>query len=347
APLALAGIAADAATAEAGTRYLYAFLPSLALMFPMAALGSALRASGVVKPTMVLQTLSVLLNVVLAPVLIAGWGTGAPLGVTGAGLASSIAVAVTVVALVVIFPRVQSYLRVTASGWTPRLSVWGRIIGIGLPAAGEFFIMFLVFGVVYAVIRRFGPEAQAGFGIGSRVMMSIFLPAMAIAFAAAPIAGQNYGAGLADRVRHTFRQAALIGSGIMVVLTLLCHLRPDLLVAPFTNDAKVAETAATYLKIISWNFVATGLVFACSGLFQALGDTRPAFFSSLTRLLTFAIPAIWLSYQPWATLEHVWYVSLSSVLLQAVVSLLLLHALMAKKLAKPAPDLTKAPAPAV
>ena len=83
------------ATAEQGRIYLTAFLPALAAMFPSAAMHSGLRATGVVRPAMIVQTLSVLLNVALAPVLVAGWGTGRPLGVLGAGLASSIAGAMT------------------------------------------------------------------------------------------------------------------------------------------------------------------------------------------------------------------------------------------------------------
>src|SRR6185369_7154240 len=73
-------LGADAATAQAGTTFLYWFLPGLALQFPMVVMGSALRGTGIVKPTMVVQMLTVLLNAALAPVLIAGWGTGHPLG---------------------------------------------------------------------------------------------------------------------------------------------------------------------------------------------------------------------------------------------------------------------------
>ncbi len=58
----------------------------------MVAMGSALRGTGIVKPTMVVQALTVLLNIILAPILIAGWGTGRPLGVAGAGLARPIAI---------------------------------------------------------------------------------------------------------------------------------------------------------------------------------------------------------------------------------------------------------------
>ena len=52
-----------------------------------------MRGTGIVKPAMAIQALTVLLNTVLAPVLIAGWGTGYAMGVAGAGLASTMSIA--------------------------------------------------------------------------------------------------------------------------------------------------------------------------------------------------------------------------------------------------------------
>ena len=81
-------------------------------------------------------------------------------------------------------------------------------------------MMFVILAVIYWVIRRFGPAAQAGFGIGGRVMQALFLPVMALAFGTTPLAGQNYGGGHYARVRATFRQAALLSGVLMLLLTL-------------------------------------------------------------------------------------------------------------------------------
>jgi Na+-driven multidrug efflux pump len=182
------------------------------------------------------------------------------------------------------------------------------------------------------VIRHFGAEAQAGFGVGSRVMQAIFLPAMAVAFATAPIAGQNVGGGHGDRVRETFRSAVIVGSSIMIVLTLLCQWRPEWLVHGFTSDPKVIAVAAQFLHIISWNFVASGIIFTCSGMFQALGNTVPALLSSATRLVTFAVPAVWISTRPGFELRHLWFLSVATVALQAIASVLLLYREFRRKL---------------
>ncbi len=164
------------------------------------------------------------------------------------------------------------------------------MLGIGLPAGAEFFLMFVYMAVIYAVIRGFGAAAQAGFGVGVRMMQAVFLPALAIAFAVPAIAGQNFGARDAARVRRTFATAAALNVGVMAALTLLCQWRPEWLVAGFAGDPEILAVAAGFMGIISWNFVATGLVFTCSGMFQGLGNTWPSLASSATRLVTFVTP---------------------------------------------------------
>ena len=318
-------LAADMPTAAFGRAYLYGFLPSLACMFPGTALGASLRATGVVRPTMLLQTASVMLNVLLAPVLIAGWGTAHPLGAIGAGLASSIAATVSTVAIALLMPRFQTILHARRTEMAPRLAVWLSLAKVGLPAAGEFLLLFLVTSVIYLSIRRYGPVAQAGYGIGARVMQAMFLPTMAISFAAAPIAGQNYGAKQRGRVLETFRTSLLMGTGVMLVLTAICQWRPELFARPFSSDPAVLAVSAVYLRTISLNFVAVGVVFACSGMFQAIGDTRPSFVSSASRLFTYVLPCFFLAQHPAAKLVDFWYLSILSAGVQAAFSLWLLQ----------------------
>ncbi|MCA9736554.1 MAG: MATE family efflux transporter [Gemmatimonadota bacterium] len=316
----MATLGADPATMAAGRLYLHWFLPGLGLQFALVSMGSALRGAGVVKPTMMVQIATVLLNAVLSPIMIAGYGTGRPLGVLGAGLSTSISVAVGVLLLWRYFHRHARFVRVDRALLAPRPDVWARVLRIGLPPGGEFALMFVFMGVIYWVIRDFGAAAQAGFGVGSRVMQAIFLPAMAVAFATAPVAGQNVGAGRLDRVRATFHAAALTGSVLMLLLTLFCQVRPDLLVTGFTDDPDVVAVGAEYLRIISWNFVATGIIFTCSGMFQALGNTVPSLLASASRLLTFVLPAIWLAGREGFRLRHLWMLSVATVALQALAS---------------------------
>jgi len=340
-------VAADPAAAAAGVAYLYWYTPGLALQFALVAMGSALRGTGIVQPTMIVQMLTVILNTVLAPVLIAGWGTHHPLGAAGAGLASSIAVAFGVAFLWIYFLRLEHYVGLRPDQWRPRLPLIRRILNVGLPAGGEFFMLFVILGVIYWVIRGFGPAAQAGFGVGGRVMQALFLPVMAIAFAVPAVAGQNFGAHRYARVRETFRRAALLSSVLMLAITMLCQWRPELFIEGFTRQPDAVAVGSTYLRVISWNFLATGLIFTCSGLFQALGNTWPSLLSSGARLLTFVLPAVWLSTLPHFSLMQVWYLSVASVTMQALTSLALLQRELRRRLTAPPAATGGVPAEAV
>jgi putative MATE family efflux protein len=318
-------LSADGETAAAGMSYLRWFLPGLALQFALVVMSSALRGTGIVKPAMLVQVLTVILNIVLAPVLIAGWGTGHALGVAGAALASTISVVAGVLLLGVYFQRLEKYVGFDASAWVPKPATLGRLMRVGLPAGGEFALMFVFMAVMYSIIRHFGAAAQAGFGVGIRIMQSIFLPAMALAFATAPIVGQNFGAGRFTRVREAFLAAAMIGSLLMLVLSLVARWQAAALLHPFTTDPAAVAVAVQFLQVISWNFVASGLVFTCSGLFQGLGHTIPAVVSAASRLVTFVIPAFWFAAQPQFQLVDLWHISVASMTLQAFLSLWLVR----------------------
>jgi putative MATE family efflux protein len=325
-------IAADEATVQAGVTYLYWFLPGMALQFAMVAMGSALRGTGIVQPTMVVQVLTLVINTILAPILIAGWGIGHPMGVAGAGLASTIAIVVGVILLSLYFVRLEKYVSFHKEQWQPRVAVWKRMLTVGLPAGGEFALMFLFTAVTYWALRNFGAAAQAAFGIGGRIMQGIFLPVMAIAFAAAPVAGQNFGARQPERVRETFRAAVKLCTALMFVLMLLCQWRPEVLIGFFSKEAEVIEIGSQFLHIISFNFVLSGVVFTCSSMFQALGNTLPSLYSSATRLITYSVPVIWMTTQPWFRLDHVWFLSVATVVLQTIVSFVLVQKQMRVRL---------------
>jgi putative MATE family efflux protein len=336
-------IAADAQTQHQGTTYLYWFLPGLALGFAQVTMSSALRATGIVKAPMAIQALTVLLNALLAPILIAGWGTGVPLGVAGAGLASTVSIVIGLVLLGLYFVKLEKYVSFRRGLWRPQFHVWKRMLDVGLPAGGEFALMFIYMGVIYWVISAFGSASQAGFGIGSRIMQMIWLPGMAVAFAAGPIAGQNFGAGRGARVRETFAKAVMLNTVVMVLVTVFLQWRPEALVGFFTQESDATEVGATFLRTISWAFIAQGVVFTCSGLFQGLGNTRPAMLSTAIRLAVFVPVAIWVSKQPGFHLEQLWYVSVATVWMQAVVSFLLLRHQFNRRLVEAPPRPMGAP----
>ena len=338
------GLSADSTTAALANEYLTWFMPALGLQFAMVAMSSALRGTGNFKPGMVVQTATVILNMLLAPVLIFGWGTGRPMGVAGAALATLIAITVGVSWLLLYFLRPDSYLKFERASWKPQPALWRAMLAVGLPAGAEFALMAVYLFIVYAVSRPFGPAAQAGFGIGMRVIQAGFMPVVALGFAVGPVAGQNMGARRPDRVRETFRSAVILATGLMLALVVVCHIAPDEMIRFFSRDPAVIAVGDEYLRIISWNFIASGVIFVASSMFQALGNTVPALISSLTRVVAM-IPVMFLARSPHFHLRWVWYISVAAVAMQMCLSLFLLQREYRRRLGPlehPAP----APAPA-
>jgi Na+-driven multidrug efflux pump len=87
-----------------------------------------------------------------------------------------------------------------------------------------------------------------------------------------------------------------------------------------------------YMRIVSINFIAAGIVFTASSVFQGIGNTLPPLLSSMTRLVMFALPAIAVAHRPGFQVKYVWYLSVVSQILQALINLLLLRRELRKKL---------------
>jgi putative MATE family efflux protein len=318
-------MSADATTAALAAKYLLWFIPAMALQFALVAMSAALRAVGNFKPGMIVSTATVIINMILAPFLIFGWGTGRAFGVAGAAVSSLIAIVVGVVWLTTYFLAKDSFLRFMVADWKPRFDLWKKMLSIGLPAGFEFGITALYLIIVYSITRPFGAAAQAGFGIGMRVVQAGFMPVVALGFSVAPVAGQNFGARQAQRVKDTFKDAAMMAAGVMFAFALACHIAPAALVRIFSKDPAVIAVGDEYLRIVSWNYVASGLIFVASSMFQAMGNTIPSLVTSTVRIATIAIPALVLSRTPGFQLRWIWYLSVASVFLQLTLSMLLLR----------------------
>ena len=318
------GQSADPATAVQAAQYLLWFIPAMALQFPLVAMSAALRGTGNFKLGVMVGIATILINILLAPVLIFGW-IGAPaIGISGAAIASLVAIIFGNIWLALHF-RGDAVLRFVQAEWAPRAEVWRRMLAIGLPAGFDFAMMAVYLFIVYAVTKPFGAAAQAGFGIGMRVMQAGFMPVVALGMAVAPIAGQNFGARLPDRVRHTFRDGAVLAAVMMLLFFILCHVAPSGLIRIFTKDPSAIAIGDEYLRITSWGFVASGIIFVTGSMFQAMGNTLPSIATSLVRVVVVTIPVFILARAPGFALSTIWRLGVVSVCAQLALALLLLR----------------------
>jgi Na+-driven multidrug efflux pump len=151
------------------------------------------------------------------------------------------------------------------------------------------------------------------------------MPVVALGFSVAPVAGQNFGARLPDRVKKTYVIAVSMAAGVMAVWAVACHFGAAAMVRFFSDDPQVIAVGSEYLAIIAWTFVGSGLVFVSSSMFQALGNTLPSLAASFIRMLMTTVPMIFLARMAGFELRWIWYLSAGTIAFQVIVVLLLLQ----------------------
>ena len=119
---------------------------------------------------------------------------------------------------------------------------------------------------------------------------------------------------------------------IMLVFAIGCHLAAAPLIGIFSHDQAVIGVGTEYLRIIAFNYVASGLIFVISSMFQAMGNTVPSIVTSSVRIALVAIPGVILARFPDFQLRWLWYLSAASVYVQLFLAVWLLRREFSRRL---------------
>jgi Na+-driven multidrug efflux pump len=111
----------------------------------------------------------------------------------------------------------------------------------------------------------------------------------------------------------------------MFVLAIMVWLAAGPMVGVFSSDPQVIAVGEEYLHIIAFNFVASGIVFVSSSMFQAMGNTIPSLITSAARIAIVAVPVLLLARTPGFALRWIWYISAGAVVVQLAMNLWLLQ----------------------
>ena len=317
-------IAADRYVVEFGKEYIYWFLPSILFQFYNASVGGAMRSVGMFHTLALISTATVIMNALLSPLLINGVLTGSPLGVAGAGLATTVSVALGALMTTLVFIRNNQHFSIIPVKWIPMKSIIVRIFSIGIPAGLELAFLIINMAIIYWVIQRFGSSSQAAFGLGSKILQAIFLPSLAISYAAFCLTTQNYGAKDYLRVVSTFWFALLFNCLVMASLTLICYSAPSFFTSLFSNEVDVIDISIIFLKINSLCFIAYGVIYLCSSFFQALGNTWPSLLSKCLASAILFLSVIYFDKTSSVTIDNIWQIQVLVCFIQAIFSFFLL-----------------------
>lgn len=257
-------------------------------------INAAFRGAG--EPVLALRALALanLLNVVLDPIFIFGWGPVPEMGLTGAAIATNLSRGIGILYQLRILSRGRGRLQVTGSDLKICPQVMGRLIRISGVGIFQFLVATTSYTGLMRVMTLFSAEAMAGFTIAVRVILFVILPAWGMSNAAATLVGQNLGAGKPDRAERAAWKTAHYNMLFLASVSVFFFvLAPDL-ISIFSSNPGVIQNGSLCLRLVSLCYVimAYGMVFIQS--FNGAGDTWTPTYVAIFCHWAVKIPLAWI-----------------------------------------------------
>ncbi len=234
---------------------------------------SILRGVGEVKVPVYIVLGTVLLNFILDPLFIFGYGPIAAHGVAGAAIATVGTQSLAAILGFVILFRGKYSVHLHVRDLVPDWKYIRRAFLLGFPASIEQSARALGLIVITFLIASFGTVSMAAYGVGSNVLQVVMIPAMGLSMAISTLVGQNIGGRNIERAARIARLGSAVGFIALEAFGILVFFTAPALVAFFVpSDARVIEAGARFLRIIafSWGFI--GLQFCLTAVFRASGN---------------------------------------------------------------------------
>lgn len=263
------------------------------LVIPMLG-NAAIRATGDTKTPSLIMIAAGVVNLVLDPLLIFGYGPFPKLGLFGGALATVLSWALVFVGALYILRRRLGMVSFARPRVSEVLASWRAILHVGLPAAATYVLVPFANAAITRMVSVHGVEAVAGYGIGVRVESLGLIALQAMATGLAPFVGQNFGAGLYHRIREALRLAirASLVWGALMVLVLAPAAR--LIGGGFADEPAVIEAAVHYLWVVPLSYGTLGVAMQVNTAFNAAGLPLRSAVLIIIRLFVLALPLAYL-----------------------------------------------------
>lgn len=216
---------------------------------------------------------TVVLNFLLDPLFIYGWGPVPGYGVMGAAMATLATQMLAALCGFLILFRGRRGIRVRARDFRPDWTYIKRSFGIGLPASIEQSMRALGLTMMTFLIASFGTVTVASYGAGSNILQVVLIPGLGLSMAISTLAGQNIGAGQIDRAGRIGRLGAGVGFVVLTLMGLLAYLFAPQLIGFFVpGDPRVIAGGAVFLRAMCWSWGFLGLQLSLTGVLRASGS---------------------------------------------------------------------------
>ncbi|QEI04724.1 MATE family efflux transporter [Pigmentiphaga aceris] len=269
--LSLLGVAPEVYTNALG--FMRVSFVGVIFVFTYAMFQALMRGVGQTRVPLIIVAATVLLNFVLDPLFIFGWGPIPGFGVMGAAFATLITQALAAVAGIVIFLRGRHGIQLTWRGFMPDPTYLRRAFFLGIPGSLELSTRALGLMIMSFLVASFGTLTIAAYGVGSNILQIVTVPVMGLSMAVSTLVGQNIGAGQVERAAKAASLGAVVGFLLLSLMGAIAWLLAPTLIAFFIpDDADVIREGAHFLRIMCLAWGGIGVQLCIVSAFRASGN---------------------------------------------------------------------------
>jgi putative MATE family efflux protein len=231
------------------------------------------RGAGDAAVAMRLLWVSNIINLILDPCLIFGWGPFPKLGVTGAALATFIGRSIGVLYQFYRLLRGTERIHILARQLRVNFGVLLRLVRVSLTGILQFAIADVSWVGLVRIVSLFGSAALAGYTIAIRIVIFVVLPSWGLSNAAATLVGQNLGAKQPERAEQSVWRTGLYNMIFLGAVGVFFVLFAEPIIRLFTNDPAVVPLAVSCLRILSYGNIGYAYGMVMLQAFNGVGDT--------------------------------------------------------------------------
>ncbi|MFC1495177.1 MATE family efflux transporter [Thermodesulfobacteriota bacterium] len=274
------------------TKYTSILIKFVIFSFLFMILGSIIRADGNPVFTSSVGVFSSIMNIILDPVFIFGFGPIPAMGISGAATATVIAQAIsTIIYLIYILLNKTGY-EFRPAYFLPYPKVIADIYRIGVASIVRSGVQFLVMGVINRKTAFFGVIPLAVIGILIRMGRFVQMPSIGLGQGLLPLIGYNYGARKKERVAELVLKAAISGITWSVLCWTIIMLFPGLLMNLFNSDPAFLKEGIPAVRIYFICIFILGVQMIPGFFFQGIGKGLPATILSSAKHIFFLLPMV-------------------------------------------------------
>lgn len=252
---------------------------------------SLMRGVGEVKIPMYIVLGTVILNLILDPLFIFGYGIFPKMNVQGAAVATLLTQALSSIIGIIILHKGKYGLKLNIRKYTPDFKLYKLIFKLGLPSSIEMSMRGLGMFVMTYLVTRFGAQTLATYGIGSRVFGFIIVPTIGLSMATTTLVGQNIGAGKPERAEKTAIISSLAGFIGLTLIGLIIFIFANSIAASFVpGEPKTIADSAYFIRILSVGFGFLAVIQIMNGTFRGAGDTMITMIFSMVSIWILRFP---------------------------------------------------------